>query len=156
MHEAHANGFSAEMLVAHYLCDAGMVVSIPLTHTGYDLLSDDNERIWRIQVKRAWPVKARVTDVGKRDRAGYAINLTSHKKGRAQKRMKLGRFDYLAAVCRVDLVYLIPIEELIRDGQIVRTIVIKPLDMLENTRADSRAAAERWEPWKNNFKLASK
>lgn len=153
MHESHAVGFSAEMLVASKLCAGRNIVSIPFVKCSYDLLADDGERIWRIQVKQAWFCKGREKEFGKGDRAGYIAELGTHTTGTIHKRASTNGFDFFAAVCTPDLIYLIPTSALKKDGRMVKSVYIKPLEMLDNTRADSKKAAQRWEPWKNNFKL---
>ena len=64
-------------------------------------------------------------------------------------------FDYLVVVCEPDLIYVIPSDALKSTTEqdidaLVRNFCIKPLETA-GTRMDSQRAAERWEPYRNNF-----
>src|SRR5882724_11265317 len=144
-----AKWFSAEMLIAYECARRGLVVSVPLAPCPYDILVDTGCLIKRIQVKRA---KFKLKQGGmnsRRDREHYWVDLTKHSRGHDHRRIPANSFDFLAAVCEPDLIYLIPHDKLIaEDGRMLRGIGIK---MPTEGRLDSIKAGQRWEAYRNNI-----
>jgi len=116
---------------------------------GRDILVDTGCLIKRIQVKRA---KFKLKQGGmnsRRDREHYWVDLTKHSRGHDHRRIPANSFDFLAAVCEPDLIYLIPHDKLIaEDGRMLRGIGIK---MPTEGRLDSIKAGQRWEAYRNNI-----
>lgn len=147
---------SAELLTAARMAEAGMIVSVPLVPARYDLIGDYAGRLVRVQVKRAKWRQQRVTEVGKRDRAGWVCNLTRHRgKGKSHDPLEDCEFDYLSVMCTQEDIYFIPVSALFSDhmeGKLKKVIQIKPPDA-GNNRADAKESGERWEPYRNRFEL---
>jgi len=148
--------FSAEMLVAYQFCLEDYKVSVPLSPCEYDLVIDTGKRLIKIQVKKAMFRKQRMREHGLGDRDHWLVDLTKGKKKNghmSHKRIEFEEFDYLAAVCDGSSVYVIPRHNLesSREGLLLRVIHIK--EPLASGRADSMKAGERWQEYRNNFKV---
>jgi hypothetical protein len=152
------NWFSSEMLVAYQFCKVGYTLCVPLTPRPYDLLVDTGRQIVRVQVKRARFEGQRKRPQGLGDRDHWAVELDGRKtNGRSPKlhvAKDLDAYDYLAAVCLEDLIYVIPVSRLksAEPGKMLRLIQIKP-PVGTDGRDDSKMAGLRWEPFKNKFTL---
>jgi hypothetical protein len=148
--------FSAEMLVAYQFTLEDYKVSVPLSPCEYDLVIDTGQRLIKIQVKKAAFRKQRTRPQGLGDRDHWSVDLTKRKgRGNAKyhKRINTDEFDYLAAVCNGSSVYIIPKEKLVSEqpGLMLKLIHIK--EPLASGRADSIKAGERWQEYRNNFKV---
>lgn len=153
------NWFSSEMLVAYQFCKVGYTFGVPLTPCPYDLLIDTGRRVERIQVKRARFEGQRKRLQGLGDRDHWAVELEGRKSNGNGPKIHIQKdrsaYDYLAAVCQEDLVYIIPVARLLLPTdptKLLRMIQIKP-PVDADGRDDSRIAGLRWEPFKNKFTL---
>lgn len=131
----------------------GHFVSLPLTQSPpYDLIVDIEGVLHRVQVKWAQRIEGRVRKLGKGDRPYYFSQLSRRKAGgvsRARINYQPTDFDIFALVCRVDLIYFIPMSALCNGtGQVPRQIRIKDPEGV-GTRRDSLDAVERWERFRN-------
>ena len=148
--------FSAEMLVAYQFALENYKVSVPLSPCEYDLVIDTGKRLIKIQVKKANFREQRMRKQGLGDRDHWMVDLTKHKRrngGMYHRRIESEEFDYLAAVCNGTSVYVIPKEKLesSQPGVLLRVFHIK--EPLQSGRADSMKAGERWQEYRNKFKV---
>ncbi len=145
--------------MAQKFASQGCVVSFPLRVASYDLVVDDTDRLWKIQVKQAAWVGPTMKRQGKGDRERWMVSLDyKSKKGRGARRRprQATEFDWLVVVCREDRIYVIPVDVLRSsdrgEGTLLRGINIKE-EVGDEARADSKAAAARWLPYLNNFNI---
>ncbi|HXU02813.1 MAG TPA: group I intron-associated PD-(D/E)XK endonuclease [Polyangia bacterium] len=150
------SGSSAELLVGSRLLHMGYVVAMPLMQTPrYDLIVDVGGRLLKVQVKWAQRIAARQRAHGKGDRAHYMVSLIRVKRRGSKTRVAYTTqdFDVLAVVCQWELIYFVPVGQLVREGdRLCRQVRIKdPEDV--SARLDARAAVARWEPFRNVLRL---
>lgn len=139
-------GGSAELFVAAALLHMGHQVAIPLLQQPrYDLILGVGHALYRVQVKWAQRLAARVRKQGRGDRPHYTVNL--HK-----QRYTPQDFDLLVAVCEVDLIYYLPMAHLCAaTGRVPWQVRIKV--EAPSTRKDVQRSIERWQPYKNQLVL---
>ena len=149
--------FSAEMLVAYQFCLQDYKVCVPLSPCEYDLVIDTGCKLLKIQVKKAAFRKQRTRPQGLGDRDHWSVDLTKRKRMRGgniyHKRINTDEFDYLAVVCNGSSVYVIPREKLLSGQPDVMLRLIHIKEPLASGRADSIKAGERWQEYRNNFKV---
>lgn len=149
-----AHWFSSEMLTAHRFAKEGYNISLPFVPTRYDLIVDTGEKLYRIQVKRAHFREQRNRPNGRGERECYAVVLDRHLSS-GHKRLGVDEFDFVSVVCTDMEMYLIPIAELhsLRgDGKTLKSVRIKFPENCPD-RNDARKAAQRWEKYRNNYRI---